>query len=97
MALKVKKPSCGLCRKTKKLTKTPCCDNWICNDTDQYVMFSYGQNNCYRNHDSYTLCSHHHHNNHSEKWQDCTKCKDDFQMENYVDYATNDFNFEKLA
>lgn len=95
--MKAKKPSCGLCGKTKKLTKTPCCDNWICDDIDQYVLFSYQATSCYRNHDRYTLCSYHYHQNHSGKWQECQECKNEFQMENYVDFATNNFNFEKLA
>ena len=32
-------------------TDTPCCNNWICDDEDQYVLFSYAHNSCYRNHD----------------------------------------------
>lgn len=28
------KPRCGLCGKTKNLTKTECCGNWICDDED---------------------------------------------------------------
>ena len=26
-------PRCGQCGKTKKLTRTECCDQWICDDT----------------------------------------------------------------
>ena len=90
------KPRCGLCGKTKNLTKTECCDQWICDDTDQYVMFSYARNSCYRNHDRYTLCSYHYHEGHSGHWKDCKKCKDDFETEMYVHYGTNEYNFEKL-
>ncbi len=39
-------PRCGLCGKTKKLTKTECCDQWICDDEDKYVIFSYARNSC---------------------------------------------------
>jgi hypothetical protein len=35
------KPRRGLCGKTKKLTKTECCGQWICDDEDKYVLFSY--------------------------------------------------------
>ena len=35
-----KAPACGLCGKTKKLTKTECCGNWICDDEHKYVVFS---------------------------------------------------------
>lgn len=90
------KPACSLCGKTENLTKTSCCDNWICDDSDAYVMFSYARNSCYRNHDRYTLCAYHHHEDHPGEWQSCEKCKDDMAIENYVDYATNDYNFEKL-
>ncbi len=50
---------CGLCGKTEKLIKTPCCDHWICDDTHKYVLFSYATTSCYRNHDRYTLCAAH--------------------------------------
>ena len=49
------KPSCGLCGKKTKLIQTECCGNWICDDADKYVMFSYARNSCYRNHDRYIL------------------------------------------
>ena len=39
---------CGLCGKTEELTKTPCCDNWICDDEHTYQIFSFERNSCYR-------------------------------------------------
>jgi hypothetical protein len=87
---------CGLCGKTGKLTKTPCCGNWICDDEDQYVLFSYARNSCYRNHDHYTLCASHFREGHPGKWQDCPKCRESFNTEMYVWYATNEYNFETL-
>ncbi len=90
------RPRCGLCGKTGKLTKTECCDQWICDDEDQYVLFSYAQNSCYRNHDRYTLCSYHYHEGHPGDWKDCPKCREDFETEMYVWYGTNEYNFEKL-
>ena len=50
------KPRCGLCGKTRKLTKTECCGQWICDDEEKYVIFSYARNSCSRNHQRYTLC-----------------------------------------
>lgn len=89
--------SCGLCRKKKGLIKTPCCGQWICDDVDTYVMFSYATNSCYRNHDRYTLCSFHHHEGHKGKWKECKDCRKNFgKTEMYVWYGTNEFNFEKL-
>ncbi len=90
-------PRCGLCGSTTKpLTRTPCCGNWICDDEDQYVLFSYAHNSCYRNHDRYTLCSFHYNEGHKGRWQDCKKCRENFETEMYVWYGTNEYNFEKL-
>ena len=89
-------PRCGLCGKTGNLTKTPCCGQWICNDEDQYVPFSYARNSCYRNHDRYTLCSFHYNEGHPGRWQDCPECRESFETEMYVWYGTNEYNFEIL-
>ena len=94
MAQKAKK--CGLCGKTKKLTKTECCDEWICDDEDKYVLFSYANNSCHRNHRRYTLCGSHHTEAHKGKWQDCADCRESTETEMYVWYGTNEYNFEKL-
>lgn len=90
------RPRCGLCGKTKKLTRTPCCDQWICDDEDQYVLFSYAHNSCHRNHSRYTLCSYHYNEDHSGRWQDCPECRADFKTEMYVYFGTNEYNFETL-
>jgi hypothetical protein len=92
----LEKPRCGLCGKTKNLTKTKCCGQWICDDEDQYVLFSYARNSCNRNHDRYTLCSYHHNEGHTGDWKTCQKCREDFESEIYVYYGTNEYNFEKL-
>ena len=84
-------------RGTDNLTKTECCGNWICDDEDKYVMFSYAHNSCYRNHRRYTLCGGHFDAEHEGKWQDCPKCRENFPTEMYVDHGTNKYNFEKLT
>lgn len=91
------RPRCGLCGKTTRLTKTECCGQWICDDEDQYVLFSYARNSCHRNHSRYTLCSYHYNEGHAGKWQDCPQCRESFETEMYVWYGTNEYNFEKLA
>jgi hypothetical protein len=98
MAKRVKDPNrrCGLCGKTTRLTRTPCCNQWICDDEDDYVMFSYVRNSCYRNHRRYTLCGFHFGEEHEGRWQDCEKCRDEFETEIYVHFGTNEYNFEKL-
>ena len=87
---------CGLCGKRKKLTRTECCGNWICDDADQYVPFSYARNSCYRNHDNYTLCAFHHHEKHQGDWKTCQACLNSQPTELYVYHGTNEYNFEIL-
>jgi len=88
---------CGLCGKTGNLTKTECCNRWICDDEDQYVLFSFSRNSCYRNHRRYTLCGFHYAESHSGDWQQgCTECEGELETEMYVYYGTNEYNFEKL-
>lgn len=88
---------CGLCGKTRGLTKTECCGNWICDDEDNYVLFSYARNSCYRNHRRFTLCGYHHAEDHAGSWKDCPDCRKDFETELYVHYGTNAYNFERLV
>lgn len=87
---------CGLCGKTKNLTRLQCCGNWICNDEDSYVLFSYARNSCHRNHSRFTLCSFHHNEGHTGDWTTCEQCRSGFETEIYVWYGTNEYNFKKL-
>ena len=87
---------CGLCSKTACLVQTECCGHWICDDEDDYVMFSYARNSCHRNHRRLTLCGYHHAEEHEGQWQVCEQCCGDFEAELYVYYGTNEYNFEKL-
>lgn len=87
---------CGLCGKVRKLVKTKCCNQWICDDADKYVMFSYARNSCYRNHHRFTLCGFHHMEKHEGAWQSCPVCRQGFEAEMVVYYGTNEYNFEKL-
>jgi len=87
---------CGLCGRTGNLTRTECCGQWICNDEDQYVLFSYARNSCRRNHARYTLCGYHYHDGHSGDWKNCSVCREAFETELYVYRGTNEYNFEKL-
>ncbi len=90
------KPRCGLCGKSGKLTRTPCCGNWICDDADQYVPFSFSRESCFTNHSKYTICAFHHHEQHAGRWQDCAQCRANQPLELFVEYGTNEYNFEKL-
>ena len=91
------RPRCGLCGATGNLTRTNCCGQWICDDEDQYVIFSYARNSCSRNHRRYTLCAHHSDAGHEGTWQDCLKCRAEFGTEMYVYRGTNEYNFKKLT
>ena len=95
-AVKAARRCCGLCGKTTRLTKTECCGHWICDDEDNYVLFSYARNSCHRNHDRYTLCSAHFNEGHAGRWQDCAQCLAMYEPEMYVYYGTNEHNFETL-
>ncbi len=87
---------CGLCGRGGKLTKTPCCGQWICDDSDEYVLFSHARNSCWRNHIRFTLCGFHYNEEHDGDWKECPECRDNFQTEMYVWYGTNEYNFETL-
>ncbi len=90
------KEVCGLCGKAGALTRTECCNRWICDDEQDYVLFSYARNSCSRNHRRYTLCGSHFAEEHEGSWQDCAACREGFETELYVWYGTNEYNFEKL-
>jgi hypothetical protein len=87
---------CGLCGKTSNLTKTECCDQWICDDEESYRMFSFARSSCSRNHRRYTLCGFHFNEEHAGDWRECRKCREGFETEMYVYYGTNEYNFVKL-
>jgi hypothetical protein len=88
---------CGLCGKRRKpLTRTECCGQLLCDDASEYVPFSYSRSSCSRNHDRYTLCGHHHGEGHRGDWKTCRRCRKEFELEMYVYYGTNEYNFEKL-
>lgn len=90
------KPRCGLCGKTKNLTKTECCGNWICEDEHKYVLFSYARNSCHRNHLRFTLCGYHFNEGHKGDWKTCEPCRRGFEPEMVAWYGTNEYNFEKM-
>jgi hypothetical protein len=92
------RPHCGLCGKHRKpLRQTDCCGRTICDDEDDYQMFSYARNSCSRNHRRYTLCGIHHAQRHRGPWQSCKRCREEpAEVEMYVWYGTNKYNFEKL-
>ena len=89
-------PACGLCGNKSNLTKTECCGRWICDDEDDYVLFSYARNSCFRNHRRYTLCGFHHAEGHNGDWKTCALCRNSIETEMYVYYGTNEYNFEIL-
>lgn len=87
---------CGLCGKSKQLVRTECCGNVICDDEDNYVLFSYARNSCSRNHRRFTVCGYHSTEGHDGDWRKCKKCRTGFETEMYVYYGTNEHNFTKL-
>lgn len=90
---------CFLCGKRTKLVKTECCGKWICDDEHKYALFSYARNSCHRNHSRFTLCAYHCDNGHVGDWKTCLKCREAFkdELEMFVWYGTNEYNWEKLT
>jgi len=93
----LERPRCGLCGKTRGLTRSECCGHWICDDERKYQLFSYARNSCHRNHRRLTLCGYHHTEDHPGPWKECRACRDSFETEMVVWYGTNEYNFEKLV
>ena len=87
---------CFICGATSNLVRTPCCGKWICNDEDQYVLFSYARNSCFRNHQRYTLCAAHHAEGHEGDWKTCKKCRELAEPEMVAWLGTNEYNSEKM-
>lgn len=87
---------CFICGATSHLVRTPCCGKWICDDADQYVMFSYARNSCYRNHSRFTLCGAHYAEGHKGDWKTCKKCRKLAEPEMVAWYGTNEYNWEKM-
>jgi hypothetical protein len=44
----------------------------------------------------FTICGLHGNERHEGRWQDCAQCRENGPLEMYVDWATNEYNFEKL-
>ena len=89
-------PACELCGKRGRVMRTECCGHVVCDDEDNYVMFSYARTSCARNHRRYTLCGYHFAERHHDRWQQCEKCLEGFEPEMVAWFGTNEFNFDKL-
>ncbi|PWU21352.1 MAG: hypothetical protein C5B48_11395 [Candidatus Rokuibacteriota bacterium] len=87
---------CGLCGKTRALTRTGCCEQWICDDEHNYVLFSYARTSCFRNHRRYTPCGYHFAEGHWGDWRECDRRRREFETQMYVYDGTNEYNFVKL-
>lgn len=84
---------CGVCGKSDgPLTITECCGNLICDNEDEYVMFSYSRQFCARSHRRYTTCGAHSSEGHSGDWRNCEDCnKGRGKSKSW--YSTNGYNF----
>ena len=76
------------------LTRTNCCNNWICNDEHTYKLNTFSLHSCMRNHSKYTICALHYSNNHKGEWKKCQKCIGEYDKNVYNDRCTNKYNFE---
>ncbi|KAI5833544.1 hypothetical protein K523DRAFT_295627 [Schizophyllum commune Tattone D] len=88
---------CGLCGKENgPLRRTECCNRTICDDYENYTMFTFSANSCSRNHDRYTRCCYHFNEGHpgSDPLQ-CSKCSTSHDAEKEAWYMTNNYNFQE--
>eukprot|EP01029_Cantina_marsupialis_P004276 TRINITY_DN1430_c0_g4_i1.p1 TRINITY_DN1430_c0_g4~~TRINITY_DN1430_c0_g4_i1.p1 ORF type:complete len:263 (-),score=43.21 TRINITY_DN1430_c0_g4_i1:210-998(-) len=86
------KKACIICGSKRNLTLTECCGMPVCDNEDEYVMFSYSREFCIRNHSRYTLCGFHATEGHDGDWRECSKCFDDLRGEAISWYGTNGWN-----
>ncbi len=94
------KKACILCNNESKLTKTECCNVWLCNgreDNASNANAGPNSNNCNANHNQFTLCAIHHNQKHKDQdWRKCEKCKESFQVQIHTWLGTNQYNHVKL-
>lgn len=95
---------CGICGERNNLVRTSCCGNILCDNQEEYVLFSYSRKFCVRSHDRYTMCSFHKSEGHrSEDWRQCNQCKEQLTSETdkegrpaRVWHSTNGYNFTPM-
>lgn len=88
------KPSCGVCGTTKtRIVRTECCGLWLCDNSEEYQLFSYSRAFCARSHSRYTLCGAHYAESHSGDWRSCATCSSAYDSANHMWYAFNGYNF----
>jgi hypothetical protein len=84
---------CGAGQDEVKLGFTECCNASVCDNEEEYVMFSYSRDLCKRSHSRYTSCGFHHTEGHEGDWRVCSKCPNSGEGGNSRSwYATNGFN-----
>lgn len=62
-------------------------------------MFSYSRDFCMRSHGRYTLCGFHHGNcrdGETADWRTCAGCRGNFELQDYLWYGLNPYNFYPL-
>lgn len=69
------------------LVKTPCCDEWICCDSD-FVSFN-GNGRCQYEHERFSLCYSHYCDQHLGLWKTCDACKKFWEPGDYKEYFDN--------
>eukprot|EP01133_Synstelium_polycarpum_P012996 gene12996-15287_t len=82
LQVKSSEKKCHICgqqpSRNLKLTRTECCGNWVCDNEDQYQLFSGSRDFCGRSHAKYTICgtkSHTARKHQSPDWRTCQQCK----------------------
>lgn len=93
--------TCKLCSKgwsDVNLRRTNCCKQVVCNNDDEYQMFSYSRKFCNRSHDRYTLCGYHGNERECKNYRDwrlcneCVKCDDPIRVADKLWRGLNAYN-----
>lgn len=93
--------TCKLCSKgwsDVRLKRTYCCKQVVCNNEDEYQMFSYSRQFCNRSHSRYTLCGYHGNERECKKHRDwrlcteCVKCDDPTRVADKLWRGLNSYN-----
>ena len=78
-AKRIKGEHCRFCGDARvPLVKTPCCEKWICCDTDPISIRGGGY--CQDEHERYSPCYFHYNEGHTGPQADCEQCRKELDL-----------------
>lgn len=85
---------CGATPDEVNIGFTECCNVPVCDNEEEYEMFSFSRDHCMRSHSRYTACAFHFNEGHtSNDWRTCGQCKNNFEQDGAARswFSTNGF------